>query len=52
MAIYMNYNNKSPTGDVTESGHKDWIELSSLQWGVGRGISSPCLLYPSDAADE
>jgi type VI secretion system secreted protein Hcp len=28
-------------GNVTEAGHKDWIELGSFQWGVGRGISSP-----------
>jgi type VI secretion system secreted protein Hcp len=28
-------------GNVTEEGHKDWIQLSSFQWGVGRGISSP-----------
>jgi type VI secretion system secreted protein Hcp len=41
MAIYMNYNSMSPKGDVTEGGHKNWIELNSLQWGVGRGISSP-----------
>ena len=26
---------------MTEEGHKDWIELNSLQWGVGRGISAP-----------
>jgi type VI secretion system secreted protein Hcp len=25
-------------GDVTESTHDKWIELSSLQFGVGRGI--------------
>ena len=28
-------------GDVTAEGHADWIELSSCQWGVGRGISTP-----------
>lgn len=38
MAIYMNYN--SIPGDVTETGHPKWIELSSFQWGMGRGISS------------
>jgi type VI secretion system secreted protein Hcp len=27
-------------GDVTESGHTNWIELSSFQFGVGRGVSS------------
>ena len=41
MPIYMNYNSLAIKGDVTEASHKDWIELNSLQWGVGRGISSP-----------
>lgn len=39
MPIYMNYDGIQ--GDVTESGHTKWIEVSSFQWGVGRGISSP-----------
>lgn len=39
MAIYMKYG--SVKGDVTTQGFKDYIELNSLQWGVGRGISSP-----------
>ena len=39
MPIYMKFG--SIKGDVTESGHTDWIELNSLQWGVGRGVSSP-----------
>lgn len=38
MPIYMKYG--SIQGDVTESGHVGWIELSSLQWGVGRGIGT------------
>lgn len=41
MPIYMNYNSLAIKGDVTEDGHKGWIELNSFQWGVGRGISSP-----------
>jgi type VI secretion system secreted protein Hcp len=41
MPIYMNYDSLAIKGDVTEEGHKDWIELNSFQWGVGRGISSP-----------
>jgi len=41
MAIYMQYNKGALKGDVTEEGHKEWISLSSLQWGVGRGISAP-----------
>jgi len=41
MPIYMNYDNLAIKGDVTEEGHKDWIELNSFQWGLGRGISSP-----------
>ena len=39
MPIYMKY--AALKGDVTADGHKDWIELNSMQWGVGRGISSP-----------
>ena len=38
MAIYLKYG--SIKGDVTTDGLKDWIELHSFQWGVGRGISS------------
>jgi type VI secretion system secreted protein Hcp len=41
MPIYMNYDSLAVKGDVTAEGHKDWVELSSFQWGVGRGISSP-----------
>jgi type VI secretion system secreted protein Hcp len=41
MPIYMNYDSLAVKGDVTEEGHKNWIELNSFQWGVGRGISSP-----------
>jgi type VI secretion system secreted protein Hcp len=37
----MNYDSLAIKGDVTEEGHKDWIELNSFQWGLGRGISSP-----------
>lgn len=39
MPIYVNY--EGIEGDVTESGHAKWIEVSSFQWGVGRGITSP-----------
>lgn len=38
MAIYMKYG--SINGAVTTDGFKDWIELGSFQWGVGRGIGS------------
>jgi len=41
MPIYMNYDSLAIKGGVTEDGHKDWVELNSFQWGVGRGISSP-----------
>jgi type VI secretion system secreted protein Hcp len=36
MAIYMEYDGIK--GDVTEEGHKKWIECSSCQFGVGRAI--------------
>lgn len=39
MAIYMNYNGKKIKGNVTAVGYEDWIELDSIQFGVGRGIS-------------
>jgi type VI secretion system secreted protein Hcp len=38
MALYMNYNAKKIKGDVTAKGYEDWIDLSSMQFGVGRGI--------------
>lgn len=38
MAIFMKYGEMN--GEVTAEGYKDWIELGSFQWGVGRGISS------------
>jgi type VI secretion system secreted protein Hcp len=39
MPIYVNYD--GITGDVTATGHEQWVEVSSFQWGVGRGISTP-----------
>jgi type VI secretion system secreted protein Hcp len=38
VAIYMNWD--GITGDVTTQGFEKWIELTSFQWGVGRGIGS------------
>jgi len=26
---------------VKEAAHKSWIELTSVQWGVGRGMNAP-----------
>ncbi len=39
MPIYMKYDGID--GDVTATGHEKWIELSSVQFGVGRGIAAP-----------
>ncbi len=39
MAIYMKVDGIN--GDVTAKGHEKWVDCSSLQWGVGRGIGSP-----------
>jgi type VI secretion system secreted protein Hcp len=39
MPIYVKYD--TIQGDVTASGHENWIEVNSFQWSVGRGISSP-----------
>ena len=38
MAIFMKYGDMN--GEVSAEGYKEWIELQSFQWGVGRGISS------------
>jgi type VI secretion system secreted protein Hcp len=38
MAVYMKYG--SIKGPVTTDGFKDWIELQSFQWGVGRAIGT------------
>ena len=38
MAIFLKYGDLK--GEATASTHKDWIEIQSVQWGVGRGISS------------
>jgi type VI secretion system secreted protein Hcp len=39
MAIYMQIDGIE--GDVTAAGHEGWIDCSSMQWGVGRGINTP-----------
>ena len=39
MAVYMKFGDIK--GNVTEAEHTNWIEINSLQWGVGRGISTP-----------
>ncbi|GLS26097.1 Hcp family type VI secretion system effector [Marinibactrum halimedae] len=39
MAVYLNFNSLSPKGNVTAEGYKDWIEVASFSFGVGRGIT-------------
>ena len=39
MPIYLQY--EGIDGDVTAEGHEKWVELGSMQWGIGRGITSP-----------
>ncbi len=39
MPIYMKY--EGIDGDVTENAHTKWIDISSMQLGVGRAISTP-----------
>jgi type VI secretion system secreted protein Hcp len=38
VAIYMKLG--SATGDVTESGHPQWIELVDMRWSMSRTIRS------------
>lgn len=37
--IYMQYDGGSIKGSATAEGYKDWITLSSLEFGVGRDVS-------------
>ncbi len=39
MAIYLKYDGID--GEATHDKHKKWIDVGSLQFGVGRGISTP-----------
>ena len=39
MPIYLKYGDIK--GDVTDSAHAGYIELTSGQWGVGRGVKTP-----------
>lgn len=39
MAIYIKYDGID--GEATHETHKKWLDVSSLQWGVGRAISTP-----------
>ncbi|MBL8896680.1 MAG: type VI secretion system tube protein Hcp [Planctomycetes bacterium] len=41
MPIYMNFDKLRIKGNVTADGYKGWIELLTVQFGVGRGISAP-----------
>ena len=38
MAIYLNV--EGLKGEVSAAGHEKWIECNSLQWGVGRAITT------------
>jgi len=38
MPVYMKI--EGIDGNVTSKGHENWIDVQSLQWGVGRAISS------------
>jgi type VI secretion system secreted protein Hcp len=39
MPVYVQYGDIK--GNVTAEGHTEWVDASSCQWGVGRGIGSP-----------
>ena len=39
MAIYVKY--EGIDGEATHQDHKKWLDVGSLQWGVGRAISTP-----------
>lgn len=39
MPIYMEF--QGIKGNVTAAGHEKWIDVGSVQFGVGRGVSTP-----------
>ena len=39
MAIYVKF--EGIDGDATHDKHKKWLDVDSLQWGVGRAIMTP-----------
>jgi type VI secretion system secreted protein Hcp len=39
MAIYVKY--EGIDGEATHEEHKKWLDIGSVQWGVGRAISTP-----------
>ncbi|WP_207480959.1 Hcp family type VI secretion system effector [Arenibaculum pallidiluteum] len=39
MAIYVKFDGIQ--GDATQQNHKNWVDVSSMQFGVGRAISTP-----------
>lgn len=39
MAIYIKY--EGIDGEATHETHKKWLDVGSLQWGIGRAISTP-----------
>ena len=39
MAIYLHY--EGIEGQATHQEHSKWIDISSVSWGIGRGISTP-----------
>jgi type VI secretion system secreted protein Hcp len=41
MSICLKYGEDDIKGDSKTEGHEGWVEISSFQWGVGRGITSP-----------
>jgi type VI secretion system secreted protein Hcp len=39
VAIYIKY--EGIDGEATQENHKKWMDVGSIQWGVGRAISTP-----------
>ena len=39
MAVYLHYDGID--GEATHEDHKKWIDIGSVQFGIGRGISTP-----------
>jgi hypothetical protein len=51
-AIYTNFGSlKGDASPSKEAPKEHWIEINSLQFGTGRGVSTPVSVSPIDAGD-
>ena len=52
MAIYMQYDGGKIKGAGGQGNHQDWIVIKSIQWGVGRSVSTDVGIKKEDGTRE